>query len=189
MSNSPPFLLKRFVPFALVLSAAIIYWLLCWMPRALRSSRSHPIHSSLPRPPAETAPPTSSPNITNVGNLMSSMRVTNPAERIRLLLNAASILSQHEEGGFRHRKSSGLCDCYYAFPMKRVKTLWRPCRSAYGRIQHWLSQEYIAFPHPDLELEGSSRSEEVQLEAILLRVILCWIVHLYGTYVEQQDTT
>ena len=44
-------------------------------------------------PPAEPAPPTSSPNITHFGSLVSSMRATNPVNRIRLLRSIASILS------------------------------------------------------------------------------------------------
>ena len=38
-------------------------------------------------------PPTSSPNITHFGSLVSSIRATNPANRIRLLHNVASMLS------------------------------------------------------------------------------------------------
>ena len=37
--------------------------------------------------------PTSSPNITRFGSLVSSMRATNPANRIRLLRSIASMLS------------------------------------------------------------------------------------------------
>ena len=49
--------------------AAIIH-LSGWMPKTLRSSRRHPIHS-VSGPPAEPAPPTSSPNITHFGRLSS----------------------------------------------------------------------------------------------------------------------
>ncbi|CAM9787777.1 unnamed protein product, partial [Ascophyllum nodosum] len=41
------------------------------MPKALRSSRKHPIHS-FPWPPTQPAPPTISPNITHFGSLVSS---------------------------------------------------------------------------------------------------------------------
>ena len=62
------------------------------MPKALRSSRKQPIHS-FSWPPTQSAPPVNSPNITHFGSLVSSMRATNPANRIRLLRKVASMLS------------------------------------------------------------------------------------------------
>ena len=71
--------------------AAIIYWSPL-MPKALRSSRKHPIHS-FSWPPTQPALPTNSPNITHFGSLVSSMCATNPANKIRLLRKVASMLS------------------------------------------------------------------------------------------------
>ena len=62
------------------------------MPKTVKSSRRHPIHS-FSCPPEETAPPTSSPNITHFGSRVSFMRATAPANRIRLLRSVASMLS------------------------------------------------------------------------------------------------
>ena len=71
--------------------AAVVYWS-ALMPKALRSSRKHPIHSfSCPLP--SPRPPINSPNITHFGSLVSSMRTTNPANKIHLLRKVASILS------------------------------------------------------------------------------------------------
>ena len=71
--------------------AAVVHWS-ALMPKALRSSRKHPIHS-FSWPPTQPAPPTISPNITHFGSLVSSMRATNPANKIRLLRKLASMLS------------------------------------------------------------------------------------------------
>ena len=70
-----------------VWAAAVVHWS-ALMPKALRSSRKHPIHSFLWPP----TPPTTSPNITHFGSLVSSMRATNHANKIRLLCELASIL-------------------------------------------------------------------------------------------------
>ena len=72
-------------------SAAVTHWS-ALMPKALRSSKKHPIHS-FPCPPTQPAPPNISPNITYFGSLVSSMRATNPANKIRLLRKVASMLS------------------------------------------------------------------------------------------------
>ena len=72
--------------------AAVVHWS-ALMPKALRSSRKHPIHS-FSWPSTQPAPLlTSSPNITHFGSLVSSMRATNPAKKIHLLRKVASILS------------------------------------------------------------------------------------------------
>ena len=71
--------------------AAVVHWS-ALMPKAPRSSRKHPIHS-FSWPPTQPAPPTISPNITHFGSLVSSMRTTNPANKIRLLRKVASMLS------------------------------------------------------------------------------------------------
>ena len=71
--------------------AALIHWS-ALMPKALRSSRKQPIHS-FSWPPTQPALPTNSPNITHFGSLVSSMRATNPANKIRLLRKVASMLS------------------------------------------------------------------------------------------------
>ena len=71
--------------------AAVLHWS-ALMPKALRPSRKHPIHS-LFCPPIEPAPPTISMNITHFDSLVSSMRATNPANKIRLLRKVASMLS------------------------------------------------------------------------------------------------
>ena len=57
-----------------------------------RSSRKRPIYS-FSWPPRQPAPPTNSPNITHFGSLVSSMRATNPANKIRLLCEVASMPS------------------------------------------------------------------------------------------------
>ena len=87
------FAMKRFATCSAVLRhspssrAAVVQWL-ALIPKALRSSRRHPIYSFF-------WPPTSSPNITHLGSLVSSMHATNPAIRIRLriLRIIASMLS------------------------------------------------------------------------------------------------
>ena len=56
--------------------AAVVHWSALIL-KALRSSRRHPIHS-FSWPPMQPAPPTSSPNITLFGSLVSSMRVIIP---------------------------------------------------------------------------------------------------------------
>ena len=43
--------------------------------------------------PTQSAPPTISPNITHFGSPVSSMRATNPANKIRLLRKVVSMLS------------------------------------------------------------------------------------------------
>ena len=62
------------------------------IPKVLRSSRKHPIHF-FSWPPRQPAPPDSSTNIRYFGSLVSSMRATNPANKIRLLRKVASMLS------------------------------------------------------------------------------------------------
>ena len=62
------------------------------IPKALRSSRKHLIYS-FSWPPTQPASSTNSPNITHFGSLVSSMRATNPANKIRLLRKVASMLS------------------------------------------------------------------------------------------------
>ena len=71
--------------------AAVVHWSTL-MPKALKSSRKHPIHS-FSWPPTQLTPPTIFPHITHFGSLVSSMRATNPANKIRLLREVASILS------------------------------------------------------------------------------------------------
>ena len=90
LSAAIHFVMKTSAPCFAVLchspsSWAAIVHLSGWMPKTLRSSRRHPIHY-FSCSPAEPTPPTSSPNITHFGSLVSSMRATNPANRIRLLL-------------------------------------------------------------------------------------------------------
>ena len=89
------FAMKRSAPCSAVLRhpppswAAVVHWS-ALMPKALRSSRKHPIHY-FSWPPKQPAP--LSPNITHFGSLESSMRATNPANKIRLLRKVASMLS------------------------------------------------------------------------------------------------
>ena len=71
--------------------AAVVHWS-ALMPKALRSSRKHPIHY-FSCPPTEPAPPTNSPNITHFSSLVSSMRATNTANKIHLLRKVASMFS------------------------------------------------------------------------------------------------
>ena len=112
-------LFRRSAPFPLVLG--------CSRPLvgvdALRSSRKHPIHSFF-WPPTQPAPPTISPNITHFGGLASSMRVTNPANKIRLLRKVASMLSLpvlRSVSKYEIGWSARLC---FRQPMQRVKDLW-----------------------------------------------------------------
>ena len=64
--------------------AAVVHWS-ALMPKALRSSRKHPIHYSFSwSPTQQPAPPTNSPNMTHFGSLVSSMRAPNP-DRNRLV--------------------------------------------------------------------------------------------------------
>ena len=70
---------------------AVVHWP-ALMPKALRSSRKHSIHYYFSWPITQPAPSTNSPNITHFGSLVSSMRATNPANKIRLLLKVASML-------------------------------------------------------------------------------------------------
>ena len=88
---------KCFAPCSAVLRhlpaswTAVAHWP-ALMPKALRSSRKHLIHS-FSCPPSQPAPPTNSPNITHFGSLVSSMRATNSANKIRLLRKVAWMLS------------------------------------------------------------------------------------------------
>ena len=70
--------------------AAVVHWS-ALIPKALWSSRRHPIHY-ISCPPTQPAPPTSSPNISHFGSLVF-VRATIPTNRIRLLRIIASILS------------------------------------------------------------------------------------------------
>ena len=91
------FATKRSAPCSAVLChspsfwAAVIHWS-ALMPKALKSSRKHPIHS-FSWPPTQPAPPANSPNITHFGSLVSPMRARNSANKIRLLRKVASMLS------------------------------------------------------------------------------------------------
>ena len=91
------FAMKRPAPCLAVLRhspsswAAVVPWS-ALMPKPPRSSRRHPIHY-LFWSSTQSAPPTSSRNITHFSSLVSSMRATNPANRIRLLCIIASMLS------------------------------------------------------------------------------------------------
>ena len=73
--------------------AAAVHWSAPLMPKALRSFRKHPIHSFFYPPPPQPAPRTNSPNIRHFGSLVSSMRATNPTNKIHLLRKVASMLS------------------------------------------------------------------------------------------------
>ena len=96
-SSAIHFLMKCSAPCSAVLGhfpsswAAAVHWS-ALMPKALRSSRKHPIQS-FSWPPTQPAPPTISPNISHFGSLVSFMRATNPANKIRLLRKVASMPS------------------------------------------------------------------------------------------------
>ena len=83
-------LLRRLAPFHLVLG--------CSRPLVGVDAESSEAVEETPHlffflpPPRSWRPPTSSPNITHFGSLVSSMRATNPANRIRLLRKIASML-------------------------------------------------------------------------------------------------
>ena len=71
--------------------AAVVHWS-ALMPKAPRPSRKHPIHYFF-WPPTQPAPPTNSQNISHSGSIVSSIRATNPANKILLLRKVASVLS------------------------------------------------------------------------------------------------
>ena len=75
----------------IIVYMVIVHWS-ALIPKALRSSRKHLIHS-FPGPPTQPVLPTNSPNITRFGSFVSSMRATNPANKIRLLRIVTSMLS------------------------------------------------------------------------------------------------
>ena len=81
-SSGPCFAVLRHSPSSW---AAVVHWS-ALMPKALRSSRKHPIHSF-------SCPPIISPNITHFGSLVSCMCATNLANKIRLLRKIAWMLS------------------------------------------------------------------------------------------------
>ena len=94
------FAVKRYAPFVLpsyaipplVLGlAAVVHWS-ALTPKALRSSRRHHIHS-FSWSPTKPASSTNSPSITHFRSLVSSMRTTNPANKICLLRKVALMLS------------------------------------------------------------------------------------------------
>ena len=70
---------------------AVVHWS-ALIPKALRSSRRHPV-PSFSCLPTQPAPPISSRNITHFGSLVSFMRAADPTNRIRLLRIINSMLS------------------------------------------------------------------------------------------------
>lgn len=78
--------------------------------KALGSSTRNPIHSFSCPFTAGTAPVTRSPNITHFSGLGSSIRTTNPANRIRFLRIVASILSLGVFTKESRLKIGGQCD-------------------------------------------------------------------------------
>ena len=91
------FAIKRSAPCTAVLRHSPSSWAAvaqrsALMPKTLRSSGKHPIHS-VSCPPTMAAPLTNSTNITDFVSLVSFMRTTNPANKIRLLREVASMLS------------------------------------------------------------------------------------------------
>ena len=73
--------------------AAVVHWS-AFMPKALRSSKKHPVHSFSCPPLTQPVPLTNSPNITHFESLVSSMRTRNPANKIRVLRKLISMLSR-----------------------------------------------------------------------------------------------
>ena len=71
---------------------AVVHYL-ALVPKALRSSKKHHIHS-FPWPPTQPAPPTTFPSIRHFGSLVSSMRATNPAKK--LLLHTLIAMQGHQ---------------------------------------------------------------------------------------------
>ena len=110
--------------------APVVHW---WslMPKALRSSRKFPIHS-LSWPPTQPATPTNFLSIAHFGSLVSSMRATNLANKIRLLREVASMLSLPVLIACPDRKSGGRRDCTFANQCSESRTrggLGVVCRS------------------------------------------------------------
>ena len=101
--------------------AAVVHWS-ALMPKALRSSRKHPIYY-FSCPPTQPAPPINFPNITHFGSLVSFMRATNPANRIPLLRKVASMLSLPVLIGVSRYKIGLSARLYFCQPMQRVRKL------------------------------------------------------------------
>ena len=105
------FAMKRYVSCSAVLPhfrsywAAVVHWS-ALMPKALRLSRKHPIHP-FSCPPTEHAPIINSSNITHCGSLVSSMRATNPANKIHHLRKVTSVLSLPRFHECVHTESGG----------------------------------------------------------------------------------
>ena len=93
------------------------------MPKALRSSRKHLIHS-FSWPPTQPAPTANSPNITHFGSLVSSTRATNPANKISLLRKVASMFSLPVLISVSRYEIWWLARLCFRQPMQRVKNLW-----------------------------------------------------------------
>ena len=76
------FAMKRVALYSAVLRhfssswAAVVHWS-ALIPKALRSSKKHPIHS-FPWPPTQPAPPTTSPNITHLQSRCHKSRKQDP---------------------------------------------------------------------------------------------------------------
>ena len=95
-STAIHFTMKSSAPCSTVLRQSPSSWTVVvhWsalMPKALRSSRKHPTHS-FSWPPTQPALAITSANMTHFGSLVSSIRATNPANKIRLLRKVALLL-------------------------------------------------------------------------------------------------
>ena len=108
--------------------AAAVHWS-ALMPKALRSSRKHPIHS-FSCPPTQPAPLTNSPSIAHFSSLVSSMRATNPANKIRFLRKVASMISLPVLISVSRYEIGGSARLVFRQPMQRVKNQWWARRSA-----------------------------------------------------------
>ena len=102
--------------------AAVVHWS-ALIPKALRSSRKHPINS-FSWSPTQPAPPISSPNITPFGSLVSSMRAINLADKIRLLRIVASMLSLPVFRSVSRHEIGWSLRLFFRQPMQRVRKLW-----------------------------------------------------------------
>ena len=93
------------------------------IPKAPRSSRKHPIHS-FSWPPTQPATPTNTMNTTLFGSLVSPMRATNPANKVRLLRQVTSMLPFPAFLSLSREKTGWSARLFFRQPMQRVRKLW-----------------------------------------------------------------
>ena len=139
-------MMKRSAPWTAVLRhspsswAVVVYWS-ALMPKALKSSRKYPIHY-FSWPPTQPAPLTNySPNITHFDSLVSSMRATNPANKIRLRRKVASMLSLPVLISVSRCAIVWSARLRFRQPMQRVKKLYHDDPYHLPQLLGWLRDD------------------------------------------------